>query len=65
VEVTQKGREARSETAVYDDKNETLTLTGNVHMKKAKEWISAGKVIVSVRDETFEALGSAEAQFKL
>ena len=65
VEVTQKGREARSETAVYDDKNETLTLTGNVQMKKAKEWISAGKVIVSVRDETFEALGSAEAQFKL
>ncbi len=65
VEAFQKGREARSETAVYDDKNEVLTLTGNVRMKKGDQWIRCQKVIISVKKETFEALGVAEARFKL
>lgn len=72
VHVTQKGREAKSERAVYDDKKELLTLTGNVFMKKQnsapsgeEEWVSAEKVVVSVKDETFEAVGSVEAEFKL
>lgn len=65
VHVTQKGREARSERAVYDDQNEALELTGNVHMKKEAEWVSAKKVVVSVKDETFEAFGEVEAQLKL
>jgi len=65
VHVSQKGREARSERAVYDDQNEALELTGNVHMKKEAEWVSARKVVVSVKDETFEAFGEVEAQLKL
>lgn len=63
--VAQKGREAKSEHALYDEKKETLTLFGKVYMKKGKDWVSAKKVVVSVRDETFEAFGAVEAEFKL
>lgn len=63
--VSQKGREAKADHAEYNDKEEILTLTGNVFMKKKKDWVSAKKVIVSVRDETFEAEGAVEAEFKL
>ncbi|MFH1387243.1 MAG: LptA/OstA family protein [bacterium] len=63
--VTQKGREAKADSATYDDKNEFLTLTGNVFMKKKDQWISCKQVIVSINKETFEALGVKEAKFKL
>ncbi len=65
VHVTQKGREARSERAVYDDAKEVLTLTGNVSMKKGEEWVSAQRVVVSVKDESVEAVGRVEAELKL
>jgi len=65
VHVTQKGREARSDRAVYDDAKEILTLTGNVSMKKEEEWVSAQRVVVSVRGESVEAVGGVEAEFKL
>lgn len=65
VVVTQKGREAKANHAVYDDKTEIITLTGNVYMKKGKEWVKAKKVVVSVKNETFEAVGAVEAEFKL
>ncbi|MBU0672415.1 MAG: hypothetical protein KJ732_05260, partial [Candidatus Margulisbacteria bacterium] len=63
--VTQQGREAKAEHALYDDTQETITLTGDVFMKKAQEWVRARQVVVSVKDETFEAVGSVEAEFKL
>lgn len=63
--VTQKGREAKADRAVYNDGTEILTLTGNVYMKKDKEWVKAEKVIISAKDETFEAIGQVEAKFKL
>lgn len=62
--VSQKGREAKADEAVYDEKNETLTLSGNVSLKKEEDWVSSRKVIVSIRDETFEAIGAVEAKFK-
>jgi lipopolysaccharide export system protein LptA len=65
VAVTQKGREARSDNALYDDKKELLTLSGNVHLKRGDEWIACRSVIVSVGKESFEALGVTEAKFKL
>jgi lipopolysaccharide export system protein LptA len=65
VVVTQKGKEARSDTAVYDDKNETLRLSGHVYLKKGEDWISCKQVIISINKETFEALGVKEAKFKL
>ncbi|MEK7377147.1 MAG: LptA/OstA family protein, partial [Candidatus Margulisiibacteriota bacterium] len=46
VVVTQRLRQARSDNAVYDDDKETITLTGNVYLKKAKEWLKTKKVIV-------------------
>jgi len=33
-------------------------------MKKKDRWVSANKVTISVQDETFEALGKVEAEFK-
>lgn len=65
VVVTQKGREGKAEQAVYNDKSEDITLTGNVFLKKQKEWIKCRSILVSVKDETFEAVGSVEAEFKL
>ncbi len=72
VVVTQKGREAKARYADYDDNKEILTLTGDVAMKKegaapagGQEWVKAKKIVVSIKDETFEAIGSVEAQFKL
>lgn len=65
VEVTQKGREARGDSAFYNEKNEVLSLTGNVFMKKGEDWISCRQVIISVQKQSFEALGVKEAMFKL
>jgi len=63
--VSQKQREAKSDQAAYDDDQSLLTLTGNVYMKKAGEWVRAQKVLVYVKQEAFEAVGSVEAEFKL
>jgi lipopolysaccharide export system protein LptA len=65
VEVTQKGRQAKSDTAIYDDKKELLTLSGNVSLKKGEDWISCRQVVISVGKESFEASGVSEAKFKL
>ncbi|MFH1541698.1 MAG: LptA/OstA family protein [bacterium] len=70
VEVTQQNKEARAEEAVYDDEKEIITLTGNAFMKKESsstevEWVQAKKIIVSVKDETFEAEGQVEAKIKI
>ncbi|MFA5114151.1 MAG: hypothetical protein WC529_07655 [Candidatus Margulisiibacteriota bacterium] len=65
VEVTQQGREARSDSAFYDDKLETLALSGNVYLKRGEEWLSCRQVIISVKNETFEARGVQEAKFNL
>jgi len=70
VEVTQKGREARSDLAIYDDKTEILTLSGNVFMKRKElsgkeDWVKCRQVLISIPKETFEAVGAVEAEFKL
>lgn len=65
VVVTQKGKEAKADAAAYDDKRETLRLSGNVFLKKGADWLSCRQVIISIGRETFEALGVKEAQFKL
>ena len=70
--VTQKNREAKAEFATYDDRTESLTLTGNVYVKRltqttapGNEWINAKKLVISVKDETFDAIGVTGARFKL
>lgn len=65
VEVTQRGREARGDSAFYNEKNEVLSLTGNVYLKKGEDWISCRQVLISIQKQTFEALGVKEAKFKL
>ena len=63
--VTQKGREGKAEQAIYNDQSEDITLTGKVYLKKQREWIKCQEILVSVKNETFEAVGSVEAEFKL
>lgn len=67
VTVSQKNQEAKADQAVYDEKQQLLTLGGNVFLKKGagQEWVKCRQVIVSITKETFEAIGSVEAQFKL
>jgi len=65
VVVYQQKREARADQAVYDEKKETLVLTGNVSLKKVKDWVNAQQVIVSIKNKTFEASGEVKAEFKL
>ena len=63
--ITQQGREAKADYAEYNEKEENITLSGNVYLKKKTDWVKAKKVVVSVIDETFEAFGEVEAEFKL
>jgi len=61
----QKNKRAKADRAFYDEKTETITMTGNVHIEKEGEWIKTKKVIVSVNKETFEAVGDVETHFRL
>lgn len=63
--ITQKGKEAKAQEAFYSDNEETITMNGNVYLKKEGKWVSAQQIIVSVVNETFEAIGSVEAEFKI
>ncbi|MBU0630562.1 MAG: hypothetical protein KKC80_06575 [Candidatus Margulisbacteria bacterium] len=65
VVVTQKGKEARAESAYYDDQRELLTMRGSVQMKKGEDWLNCRKVTIYVSREVFEAEGLVEAKFKL
>ncbi|KAF0134211.1 MAG: organic solvent tolerance protein OstA [Candidatus Saganbacteria bacterium] len=63
--VLQKGKVAKADSAIYSEKDETITLTRGVFLKKEKQWIKCQKIIVSVKNETFDAAGSVEAEFKI
>jgi len=63
--VMQKEKEAKSDEAVYNEESENIILTGHVYMKRKNDWVKANKVIVSVNNETFEAVGQVETTFKV
>lgn len=65
VHVIQKGKSAKSDIAVYDEKTETIKMEGNVYIQKGTEWLKTNEVIVSVKKETFEAKGGVESVFKI
>ena len=65
VEIMQQEKRAKSDKAVYRGDSETIVLTGNVFIEKGSEWIKTQKVIVSVSEESFEAVGKVEAEFKI
>jgi len=63
--VTQKGKKARSDFAEYDEDSENIIMTGNVYMERENGWIKTKKIIVSVKDETFHAMGDVETEFMI
>jgi len=65
VTVTQKNRVAKADEAAYSEKTETINLSGNVYLKKENQWIKCRTILVSVKDETFDAVGSVEAEFRI
>lgn len=65
VKVFQKGKEAQAENAIFDEEREEIILTKNVSVNKDDEWIKCDKLIVSVTEETFTALGEIEGTFKI
>lgn len=58
-------KEAKADRADYSDRHETITLTGDVYLKEKERWVKCQKVVVSVKDKTFEAIGKVEAEFKI
>lgn len=63
VRVEQKGRVATSERAVYSDKDQTITMTQNVKIRRdTGDWINADKAVFHTEDDKFEAFGSQDGQ---
>lgn len=63
VRVEQKGRVATSERAVYTDKDQTITMTQNVKIRRdTGDWINADKAVFHTDNDRFEAFGSQGAQ---
>jgi lipopolysaccharide assembly outer membrane protein LptD (OstA) len=65
VQVRQKGKEAKSDRAAFDDKSDLLVLTGHVYLKQGDRWIQCRQINASVSSESFQAIGSVEAEFKI
>jgi lipopolysaccharide assembly outer membrane protein LptD (OstA) len=66
VTVTQKGRTATGDRATYTDKQKRIVVTGNVHMRDEDgNKIRADQVIISLIEETFEARGNVETEFRI
>lgn len=63
--VNQKNKQAKSDYASYDDEKETIYLNGNVHIEKGKEWIKTKSLLISLKKESFEAIGEVETRFIL
>jgi lipopolysaccharide export system protein LptA len=64
VEVKQKDKTAKADSASYDEENEIITMYGNVFIQRGDEWIKTDKIIISIKDQTFEAIGGVESLFK-
>lgn len=61
--ITQKGKEAHSDFASYDEKKDQIVMTGNVEIKKENGFVKCQKVIVLIRDESFTAIGEVKSEF--
>jgi len=60
-----KERIAKSDKAVYIDKDGLLTLSGNVKIEKEnKDWMTAEKAIIYTETETFKAYGTGDKQIE-
>ncbi len=62
--VTLKGRSAMGDRAVYTNKDREILLTGNVRFRDEDgSTLRADRVMISLADETLEAMGNVEADF--
>jgi lipopolysaccharide assembly outer membrane protein LptD (OstA) len=66
VTVTQQARTATGNRATYTDKDKVVVVTGNVRMRDDDgSWLRADRVVISLIEETFEALGNVETEFRV
>lgn len=65
VVLLQKKNRAKSDRAFFDEKKETVTMTGNVYIEKEGQWLKTQKVIASLSKEEFEAVGGVETLIKV
>jgi lipopolysaccharide assembly outer membrane protein LptD (OstA) len=64
VTVTQGGRRAKSNEAVYNGSTDIITLTGGVRFEQgSNDWVTAEKVVIDVKNETFMASGGVSGTF--
>lgn len=65
VRVTQGGREATGERAEYEDATGRIVLSGKrVRLRREDgAWLEAERVVVSLKEDTFEAFGAVETTF--
>ncbi len=65
VRVTQGRRSATGERAEYDDRNGMIALAGRrVRMQREDgAWLEAERVVVSLKEDTFEAYGAVDTTF--
>lgn len=65
VRVTQQGRSATGDRAEYDDREGRIVLSGRrVRLEREDgSWLEAERVVVSLREDTFEAHGAVDTTF--
>ena len=63
--ITQSNKQARSDTASYNEKKDELTMTGNVWIKKENGWVKCQRVVVDIKNEAFTAVGEVKTEFIL
>lgn len=65
VRVTQQGRSAAGDRAEYDDDQGKIVLSGRrVRLERSDgSWLEAERVVVSLREDIFEAFGSVDTTF--
>ncbi|MDR7530093.1 MAG: LptA/OstA family protein [Armatimonadota bacterium] len=65
VRVTQEGRRATGDRAEYDDQEGRIVLSGpRVRLEREDgSWLEAERVVVSLREDTFEAHGAVDTTF--
>lgn len=65
VKVVQEKREAKSDRALYKDKEEKIYLYDNVRIQdEKKNWLQCKFAIADLKNETFDAINTVKAKFK-
>jgi len=66
VRVTQGARQATGDRARYTHRDRRVVVTGNVHLQDEDgNRLRADRVVIALQEETFEALGNVQTEFKV